>query len=272
MDNSFDRMYYGKGRYIAGVDEVGVVDIAGPLVAACVVLPKIELQRPDLRLYEVDDSKKVPEGYRKQLAEVIWQSALAIGIGEVQPVEVDAMGKGPAIRLAMIRAVMACKTTIRNKPLRPDFLMVDFGRGVHTPLDIDQERVLEGDTKSLCIASASIIAKVYRDDIMLKLHQSYPHYKWNSNKGYPCEDHFLGLDKHGIVPGLHRLKDWPFKKSHRGNEDSAWPIRRRRWRKVTERELSMETAGGAWTLNPQYLEDLTASSASISRILPIGNV
>jgi ribonuclease HII len=271
MDNSFDCMYYGKGRYIGGLDEVGVVDIAGPLVAACVVLPKFELQRPDVKLFEVDDSKKVPENFRKQLAEIIWQNALAIGIGEVQPAELDAIGKASAIRLAMARAVVACRTTIKNRPLRPDFLMVDAGKGVIAPLAIPQKGIAEGGTKSLCIAAAGIIAKVYRDDIMIKLHQSYPYYKWNSNKGYPCEDHFLGLDKRGVIPGLHRLKDWPFKKSSRGSEAIEWQIRRRKWRAVTERELSMEIAGGAWTLNPQSLEDSMPSNDSTLKTHLIGS-
>lgn len=251
MDTTFDRKYYSKGELIGGIDESGVSDIAGPLVAACVILPKIDIHRDDLRIFEVDDSKKIPEKYRKGHAEVIWQTALAIGIGEVPPAEIDFLGKEAATRLAMLRAVIACKTTSKNKPTRPHFLMVDRSDGVKVPINIPQTHIPQGDQKSLCIASASVIAKVYRDDIMVKFHEKYPYYDWINNKGYPCEAHFKGIDTHGIQIGIHRIKRWPFTPRKNQLEDRVeWGGRRKLWRVTTERALGKEIGDKLWTSNP----------------------
>jgi len=251
MDNTFDKLYYGEGNLIAGVDESGVSDIAGPLVAACVILPKIDPQRDDLQIFEVNDSKKVPEKFRKKLAEIIWQTAIGIGIGEVQPSEMDFLDRSASIRLAMLRAVSACKTTGRGKPIRPDFILVDRAERVFVPLNIPQSCVRDADQKSLCVASASIVAKVYRDEIMAKLHERHPFYGWIKNKGFPCETHFKGLDEHGIKIGVHRVKRWPFVTSANMPEKHAqWQKRRRVWKEATERALSKETGENQWTLNP----------------------
>ena len=255
MDNTFDKLFYHHGRYIAGVDETGVSDIAGPLIAACVILPQFQGRADDVRIFEVDDSKKIPERHRKRKAEVIWQTALGIGIGEVTPTEVDALGQVAATRLAILRSVLACKAPGLNKPVRPDFLMIDEAQGLHAALKIKQANIPGGDEKSLCIAAASIIAKVYRDDYMIKLHQSYPHYDWINNKGAPCKAHFEGLDSHGFQVGIHRVKRWPFIKNHRFPQNDVdarlWNIRRKNWRKITEAKLSAEIGEGLWTSKPQ---------------------
>lgn len=255
MDNSFDKLFYHHGRYIAGVDETGVSDIAGPLIAACVILPKFEGRAEDVRIFEVDDSKKIPEKHRKKKAEIIWQCALGIGIGEVTPSEVDALGQEASIRLAMLRSIMACKAPGMNKPVRPDFLLLDEAQGVYAPVKIKQANIPSGDEKSLCIAAASIIAKVYRDDYMVKLHQSYPYYDWVNNKGYPCKNHFDGLDEHGFQVGIHRVKRWPFIKNPQylkdDPESSAWNRRRKQWRRITEQKLESEIGEELWTLKPQ---------------------
>lgn len=241
MDNTFDKMYYNEGSLIAGIDESGVSDIAGPLVAACVILPKIDLQKDDLRIFEVNDSKQIPEKYRDKHAEVIWQTAMAIGIGEVQPSEIDYLGRLSAIHVAMFRAVSACRDA-RGKTVRPDFILIDRVDSKYLPLNIKQLHVEQGDTKSLCIAAASIVAKVYRDKIMLRLHERYPQYDWISNKGYPCEAHFRGMDSHGVQIGIHRIKRWPFIKNPSLPEDrSKWEQRRKLWKKVTTLALHQET-------------------------------
>ena len=243
MDNTFDKMYYSEGNLVAGLDESGVSDIAGPLVAACVILPKIDVQKDDLRIFEIDDSKKIPEKYRKRHAEVIWQSALGIGIGEVQASEIDYLGRIEAIKLAMYRAVSACCSPAKGKAVKPDVLMIDKVDRMWLPININQKAIPGGDCKSLCIAAASIVAKVYRDDIMLRLHERFPHYDWISNKGYPCENHFKGLDSKGVQIGVHRIKRWPFKKNPKLPEDhKLWDRRRAQWRKITARALHLEAS------------------------------
>jgi ribonuclease HII len=241
MDNTFDKMFYSKGNYIAGIDESGVSDIAGPLIAACVILPKIDIHRDDLKIFDVDDSKNIPEKYRDKHAETIWQTAIGIGIGEVQPVEIDYLGRVRATSLAMHRAVCACKSIATGHAITPDYLMIDKFWNWPLDLPIEQKHIEQGDAKSLCIASASIIAKVYRDKIMLRLHDRFPYYGWISNKGYPCKDHYKGIDEHGVQMGIHRLKKWPFINNPSLPEDHAeWQKRRKQWIRATERQLQKE--------------------------------
>jgi ribonuclease HII len=245
MDNVFDKMYYDKGELVAGIDESGVSDIAGPLVAACVILPKIDVRKDDLKIFEVDDSKVIHEVKRKHLAEAIWEKAIAIGIGETQAVEYDALGRNLGIRLAMMRAISACKRISNGEPLRPGFILVDGKLKLNC--SIPYENHVDGDKKSLCVAAASIVAKVYRDNIMHELHNLYPHYKWNSNKGYPCEDHFKGIDRHGLVPGIHRIKSWPFIDNSRAKEGKVnWAKRRSRWKSITEEVLVKDCGEDLW--------------------------
>jgi ribonuclease HII len=260
VDNTFDKMYYSQGRHIAGVDESGVSDIAGPLVAACVILPYIDVHKDDLRIFEVNDSKQVPEKYRKQHAEVIWQTATAIGIGEVQPADIDYLGIIEATKLAMYRAIAACKTVSKGKTMTPDFVMIDKINNFTLNIKPRQTLIEQGDTKSLCIASASIVAKVYRDEIMLKLDNHFPYYSWAKNKGYPCEDHFKGIDEHGVQIGIHRIKRWPFIKNPSLPEDhSLWERRRKQWKRITLKKMQLETAPELWSLRPQYLKSYGAS-------------
>lgn len=245
MDNTYDKMYYPEGRFIGGVDESGVVDIAGPIVAACVILPKITPGKSDLRIFEIDDSKNIAEKYRESHAEIIWQTAIAIGIGEVTPSEIDYLGKRLSCDLAMVRAVEACSRISNSKKTPPDFLLVDGTHPIH--IGIKQHPVKDADKKSLCVAAASLVAKVYRDGIMCKLHERYPHYDWNHNKGYPCEKHFSGIDRHGVVLGVHRSKLWPFMFNSKYPENvSFWKERRRRWRKLTLERNIKELGPDVW--------------------------
>lgn len=241
MDNTFDKMYYHEGALIAGVDESGVSDIAGPLVAACVILPKIDVRKDDLRIFEINDCKQIPERIMTGHAEIIWQTALGIGIGEVTPEEYDYLGRISATKLAMFRAVAACKSPSGGKSVVPDFVMVDKCELVKIPITVRQALIPEGDTKSLCIAAASIVAKVYRDGIMRKLHEAYPYYDWISNKGFPCEAHYQGLDKHGAQLGIHRFKKWPFKHLPKYKEEQkTWERRRAKWRQMTLHTLQKD--------------------------------
>ena len=256
MDYTYDSMYYSKGNLIAGLDESGVSDIAGPLVAACVILPKIDIHQHDLKILEVNDSKQIPEQYRKKHAEVIFNVALGIGIGEVTPTEIDYLGKYAAIRLAMLRAINACKKPGGKKQMVPDYLLIDGD--LKLPTDIPQKLIPKGDSKSLAIASASIIAKVYRDEIMINLHEQFPEYNWASNKGYPCEPHFNGIDQIGVQLGLHRIKLWPFVENPKlsNEEKEIWRQRRNRWRTVTQARMFKELGGNEWTSKSKLTKHL----------------
>jgi ribonuclease HII len=237
MDTTFDRMYYDKGDYIGGVDESGISDIAGPIVAACVVLPKIiDPSKHDLSIFEINESKSVPERHRKRQAEIIFETAIGLGIGTVEPREVDYLRIDRARNLAMARAVKNCQTT-RKEIIVPDFIIVDGAEKIRH-VNTEQLAKPSGDKISLCVAAASIIAKVYRDSIMIGLHNKYPYYAWNKNKGFPSEDHLKGLDEKGIVLNVHRLSSWVF--VGKGNKGPAtWNVEERRtmWRKKTHNRL-----------------------------------
>lgn len=264
MDSTHDKMFYDQGELLGGIDEAGVSDIAGPLVAACVILPKIDLHEHDLRIFEVNDSKQIPEKYRKQHAEVVWQVATAIGIGEVQPFEIDYLGKYGAMRLAMMRAIAACKRTTNKKLVKPDFLLIDGELGI--PTSIPHKLIHQADTKSLCVAAASIVAKVYRDEIMIKLHDQFPYYGWDSNKGYPCEDHFSGLDTHGVQLGVHRTKCWPFVQNHRDSKDRVlFKDRRNAWRRITEDRISASLEGKSWPIKTESFKPSINSKSSLEQ-------
>jgi len=249
MDNTFDKMFYPEGDLLAGLDESGTVDIAGPLVAACVILPRLDVRKDDLKIFEIDDCKKIDPKWRKAHAEVIWQAALGIGIGEVSAEEFDALSRQDAVSLAFYRAVVATKSTRSGKSLKPNFIIVDGDYPIN--INIKQALIRNADEKSLCAAAASIVAKVYRDGVMTKLHERWPYYDWISNKGHPNEAHFRGLDKHGIAPGIHRVRKWPFHPHHHQQENQIeWRKRRRLWRKLTLEHLSKEIEEPLWTSTP----------------------
>lgn len=259
MDNTYDKLYYHEGDLIGGIDETGVCDFAGPLVAACVVLPKIDVQRDDLRIFDVTDSKETPKKYRKKSAEIIWQTAIAIGIGEVHPYEFDYFGRNISRSLAMLRAIAACsKTTISKAPLKPDFLLIDGGLPVQT--SIRYKNIAMADTKSLCVAAASVVAKVYRDEVMTRYHDQYPHYGWDRNNGYPSEAHLKGLDEHGIQIGIHRLSAL-FNPPNKFGPGSLkyWSSRRWQWKLATERQLG-KALGEIWM--PQNIRRSSYSASN----------
>ena len=271
MDNTFDKMFYGEGELIAGIDESGVSDIAGPLIAACVVLPRIDIQKDDLKIFEINDSKQIPKRYRKQYAEIIWQTADAIGIGEISSQEFNYFGVHTSIKMAMMRAVAACRKTNANVTVTPDFLLID-GK-VNLPTKIRSKKIVKGDTKSLNIAAASIVAKVYRDEIMQSLHEKHPQYDWTNNKGYLSDTHLTGLDKFGVRPHIHRTAYWPFTTNlhcfckrmdgmDQGERDS-WKNRRQLWKKRTiEQEV-----GKLWTIDRKLQKDSTISTNSVEKTL-----
>jgi ribonuclease HII len=185
----FEAMCYGRGyQCIAGVDEAGRGCLAGPVVAAAVVLPRNGVEE---RLY---DSKKIPEKKRKDLCEVIFSKALAVGIGVVPQEEVDLLN----ILRATLKAMSAAVETL---PISPDFVLIDGLQGPVLP--VPQKLIPKGDQLSVSIAAASIVAKVTRDRLMLDYHQKYPQYNFAKHKGYGTKDHLEAIEKFGICD-LHR--------------------------------------------------------------------
>ncbi|MBA4395948.1 MAG: ribonuclease HII [Syntrophus sp. (in: bacteria)] len=174
---------------IAGVDEAGRGPLAGPVVAAAVILA------PDYRHPEINDSKKLAPGKRERLYEIIKADALAVGIGVIEAHVID--------RMNILRAtLMAMRDAVLDLSLPPDFLLID-GKN---PIDVrtPQDTIIGGDGKSLSIAAASIIAKVSRDRIMEIYHRQFPQYNFLKNKGYGTGEHREAIHRCGPCK-IHRL-------------------------------------------------------------------
>ncbi len=188
MDH-FERMYYGRGyQRIAGVDEVGRGPLAGPVVAAAVILPRGGIEE---RLF---DSKKIPSKKREDLYEVIQAKAVGVGIGIIGHEEIDLLNILQATLKAMVLA-------IKNLPIPPDFILIDGNQTIQIP--VSQKPIRKGDQLSTSIAAASIIAKVTRDRMMLDLHEKYPQYNFARHKGYGTKEHRRAIETFGACD-LHR--------------------------------------------------------------------
>jgi ribonuclease HII len=175
-------------RHIAGIDEAGRGPLAGPVVAAAVILPV------RCRLPGVDDSKQLPEAERERLYDVILGKAVAVGIGSAEVAEIDALNILEATRLAMRRA-------IEQLVPAPDYLLTD---AVALPAVLLPVRpIIKGDALSLSIAASSIIAKVTRDRLMAALHRVFPQYNFLSHKGYCTPEHLEQLARYGPC-AIHR--------------------------------------------------------------------
>ncbi len=190
-----DELRSGGYRYIAGIDEVGRGPLAGPVYAACVVLPD------DWDIPGVNDSKKLSAKKREELSALIRERAVAYGIGIADNNEIDEINILEATKLAMKRAVDACNGKLRASAGGSiDMLLID---AVRLDLDIPCESIIKGDEKSLSIAAASIVAKVARDHYMTEMDSVYPEYDFAGNKGYGTARHYEGLRSAGYSP-LHR--------------------------------------------------------------------
>ena len=186
---SHERRLKARGfRLIAGVDEVGRGSLAGPVVAGAVIL---DSARP---VSGLRDSKLLTAAQREVLGRRILERALAVGIGEAEADEIDAINILRATHAAMRRALEALRTA-------PDFVLVDALTipGVERP----QEGLVHGDRLSASIAAASIVAKVHRDALMQRCHRRWPRYRFDANKGYGTPDHLGALRRHGASP-IHR--------------------------------------------------------------------
>lgn len=192
---SFERKYRKQGfSLIAGIDEVGRGPLAGPVVAAAVILPE------DFYLPGIDDSKKLSEKRREEYSAIIQKQALSFSISMIEPSEIDRINIYEATKKAMLFAVAALKE-------KPDFLLIDAMK-LATPFPSDS--IIKGDAKSVSIAAASIVAKVARDKLMKEIGKSFPEYHFEHNMGYGTKEHLQAIESYGITP-YHRKSFAPIK-------------------------------------------------------------
>lgn len=191
----FENELYNKGiKYIAGIDEVGRGPLVGPVVTAAVILPK------DFYDERINDSKKLTEKKRELLYDVIMENALSVGIGMSSAEVIDEINILEATKKAMLEA-------IDNLSIKPEHLLID---AVKLDTTIPQTSIIKGDAKSLSIASASIIAKVTRDRMLVELDKLHPEYDFKHNKGYGTKKHIEALYKYGAL-SEHRKSFEPVK-------------------------------------------------------------
>lgn len=186
---TYESKYYEQGRqYIAGVDEAGRGPLAGPVVAAAVILPK------DFKLLGLNDSKQLNESTRNLFFQEIKEQAISYGISVVCNEEIDRINIYEATKVAMIHAI---------KQLEPqaNHILIDAVKLEQVPFST--ESIIKGDQKSISIAAASILAKVTRDQLMKDIHSNYPEYHFRTNMGYGTKQHIEMLKKYGPSP-YHR--------------------------------------------------------------------
>ncbi len=239
----FERELYQKGhRFVAGIDEVGRGPLAGPVVAAAVVLPA------NIEILGLNDSKQLSAKKRAELYAEIQAQAVSVGIGVVDHEEIDRINILQASKKAMLLALESAKKraelyaeiqaqavsvgigvvdheeidrinilqaskkamllALEDLTIKPSHLLVD---AVKLDCDLPQDNLIKGDARSVSIAAASIIAKEMRDNLMKEYHQIFPFYAFDKNAGYGTKDHLNGLAQHGISP-IHRKSFAPVKK------------------------------------------------------------
>ncbi|CAM1665060.1 ribonuclease HII [Streptococcus mitis] len=192
---SYEKELYKQGlTLIAGVDEVGRGPLAGPVVAAAVILPQ------NCKIQGLNDSKKIPKKKHLEIFKVVQDQALSIGIGIMNNQVIDQVNIYEATKLAM-------KEAISQLSPQPEHLLID---AMQLDLPISQTSIIKGDANSLSIAAASIVAKVTRDELMKDYDQQFPGYDFATNAGYGTAKHLEGLEKLGVTP-IHRTSFEPVK-------------------------------------------------------------
>lgn len=192
---AYEKELYTQGiQLIAGVDEVGRGPLAGPVVAAAVILPE------NCKIPGLNDSKKIPKSKHKEIYEAVLQNAIAIGIGVKDNQVIDQVNIYEATKLAMMEA-------IGQLDPQPRHLLID---AMKLELSIPQTSIIKGDANSLSIAAASFVAKVTRDQMMEDFDREYPGYDFAQNAGYGTANHLAGLHKLGVTP-IHRRSFEPVK-------------------------------------------------------------
>jgi len=187
----YENNLYKKGlKYIGGVDEVGRGPLVGPVVASCVVLPI------GFILDGLTDSKKLSEKKRDIFYEYIKKHAIAYGIGVISPEIIDKVNIYEASKLAMLEAINEVRKQIKLEHVLIDAMPLN--------LDINTTSIIKGDSKSISIAAASVIAKVTRDKMMYELDKKYPEYEFRNHKGYPTKRHIEAINKYGLIEGYRK--------------------------------------------------------------------
>ena len=201
---SYEKELYKQGfTFIAGVDEVGRGPLAGPVVAAAVILPQ------NCKIKGLNDSKKIPKKKHLEIYHAVQDQALAIGIGIMDNQVIDQVNIYEATKLAM-------KEAISQLDPQPEHLLID---AMQLDLPISQTAIIKGDANSLSIAAASIVAKVTRDSLMKDYDNQFPGYDFAANAGYGTAKHLEGLDKLGVTP-IHRTSFEPIKSLVAANKES----------------------------------------------------
>lgn len=201
---TYEKDLYKQGlTLIAGVDEVGRGPLAGPVVAAAVILPQ------GCKIKGLNDSKKIPKKKHLEIFQAVQDQALSIGIGIIDNQVIDQVNIYEATKLAM-------KEAISQLSLQPQHLLID---AMKLDLPISQTSIIKGDANSLSIAAASIIAKVTRDELMKDYDSQFPGYDFSANAGYGTAKHLEGLTKLGVTP-IHRTSFEPVKSLVSGEKES----------------------------------------------------
>ena len=192
---AYEKELYAQGiQLIAGVDEVGRGPLAGPVVAAAVILPE------NCKILGLNDSKKIPKSKHQAIYQAVLDQALSVGIGVKDNQVIDQVNIYEATKLAMLEA-------IQELDQQPQHLLID---AMKLDLPISQTSIIKGDANSLSIAAASVVAKVTRDQMMAAYDQEYPGYDFGQNAGYGTSKHLEGLEKYGVTP-IHRRSFEPIK-------------------------------------------------------------
>ena len=192
----YENELYDKGiNYIAGVDEVGRGPLIGPVVTACVILPK------DFKCDGLTDSKKLSEKKREEYFDYIMEHALSVSVGMMSEKVIDEVNIYEATKLAMYEA-------INNSKIKPEHVLIDAMKLEN--LDMPSTSIIKGDAKSISIAAASVIAKVTRDRMMVELDEKYPMYGFKKHKGYVTKAHLEAIKEYGICEH-HRKSFAPVK-------------------------------------------------------------
>ena len=199
-----EKKYFSLGKnFIAGVDEAGRGPLAGPVVAACVIIDKnFNLDLPEMKL--INDSKKLSSKKRELLFSLIKNQALSVEISVINNEAIDKINILQASLLAMKKSILKSK-------IKPDLVLIDGNQKI-PKLEISQENIINGDARVWVIAAASIIAKVSRDFLMKELDKKYPEYGFIKHKGYGTKFHFQKLIEYGPCP-IHRKSFAPVKRS-----------------------------------------------------------
>lgn len=185
-----EKLYQDGIEFIGGVDEVGRGPLVGPVVAACCVLPK------GFILDGLTDSKKLSEKRRDEYNEYIKEHALAYAIASVSPEVIDEVNIYEATKIAMKDAIKQVQEQLNLQHVLIDAMPLE--------LDIPSTSIIKGDLKSISIAAASVLAKVYRDSLMYELDEKYPMYGYKNHKGYPTKKHIEAINEYGIIDGYRK--------------------------------------------------------------------